>query len=94
MLPDTISPGDFIVWLDAGAYHLPWETRFSHGLCAVYGAIRRYRLSLARARETPEHGATVDRQQLSESGTALFPRQLLSVDGRCFSILTTGTAVR
>ncbi len=25
-----IHPGDCLVWLDAGAYHLPWETRFSH----------------------------------------------------------------
>ena len=34
-LPWAIRPGDVLVWLDAGAYHLPWETRFSHGLSAV-----------------------------------------------------------
>ena len=34
-LPRAIRPGDGLVWLDAGAYHLPWETRFSHGLSAV-----------------------------------------------------------
>jgi len=34
-LPRAICPGDGLVWLDAGAYHLPWETRFSHGLAAV-----------------------------------------------------------
>ena len=54
LLPDTIAPGDLIVWLDAGAYYLPWETRFSHGLCAVVWADPSDTLSLARARETPE----------------------------------------
>ncbi|MSU62117.1 MAG: hypothetical protein EXS31_06935 [Pedosphaera sp.] len=34
-LPRSIEPGDHLVWMDAGAYHLPWETRFSHGLAAV-----------------------------------------------------------
>jgi diaminopimelate decarboxylase len=34
-LPRAVQPGDYGVWLDAGAYHLPWETRFSHGLAAV-----------------------------------------------------------
>jgi len=34
-LPRSLRPGDHLVWLDAGAYHLPWETRFSHGLAAV-----------------------------------------------------------
>jgi diaminopimelate decarboxylase len=53
-LADSIVPGDLIVWLDAGAYHLPWETRFSHGLCAVVWADQNDTLSIARARETPE----------------------------------------
>ena len=35
-LPSGSKRGDHLLWLDAGAYHLPWETRFSHGLCAVY----------------------------------------------------------
>lgn len=35
-LPHTLRPGDRLVWLDAGAYHLAWETRFSHGRAAVY----------------------------------------------------------
>ena len=30
-----IRAGDRLVWLDAGAYHLPWETRFSHGRATV-----------------------------------------------------------
>lgn len=34
-LPRSLKPGDHLVWLEAGAYHLPWETRFSHGLAAV-----------------------------------------------------------
>jgi diaminopimelate decarboxylase len=35
-LPDSIQPGDYLIWFEAGAYHLPWETRFSHGRAAVY----------------------------------------------------------
>ena len=34
-LPMSLKAGDLLLWLDAGAYHLPWETRFSHGLAAV-----------------------------------------------------------
>jgi diaminopimelate decarboxylase len=34
-LPRSLRPGDTLVWLEAGAYHLPWETRFSHGQAAV-----------------------------------------------------------
>lgn len=34
-LPRGLRPGDRLVWLDAGAYHLPWETAFSHGRAAV-----------------------------------------------------------
>ena len=52
-LPRTIAAGDLLVWLDAGAYHLPFETRFSHGLCAVAWADGDDQLSLARRRETP-----------------------------------------
>ena len=52
-LPQTVAAGDLLVWLDAGAYHLPWETRFSHGLCAVVWADGNDQLSLARRRETP-----------------------------------------
>lgn len=35
-LPRGIRPGDVLVWFDAGAYHLPWETRFSHGLAEIW----------------------------------------------------------
>jgi len=41
------------VWLDAGAYHLPWETRFSHGLCAVAWCDESNHLTVARQREQP-----------------------------------------
>lgn len=34
-LPRSLRVGDRIVWMEAGAYHLPWETRFSHGLASV-----------------------------------------------------------
>jgi diaminopimelate decarboxylase len=52
--PEGVGPGDLVVWLDAGAYHLPWETRFSQGLSAVVWADAGERLTLARPRETPE----------------------------------------
>ena len=35
-LPRSLRAGDHLVWMDAGAYHLPWETRFSHGHAAVW----------------------------------------------------------
>lgn len=34
-LATGIRTGDFLVWMDAGAYHIPWETHFSHGLAGV-----------------------------------------------------------
>ena len=34
-MPHSLSVGDRLIWLEAGAYHLPWETRFSHGHAAV-----------------------------------------------------------
>ncbi len=35
-LPRSLKAGDHVLWLDAGAYHLSWETRFSHGHTAVW----------------------------------------------------------
>lgn len=35
-LPRSLRAGDHLLWLDAGAYHIPWETRFSHGHAAVW----------------------------------------------------------
>ena len=34
-LPRSLKAGDHLLWLEAGAYHLPWETRFSHGHATV-----------------------------------------------------------
>jgi diaminopimelate decarboxylase len=34
-LPRSLKTGDHLIWLDAGAYHIPWEARFSHGHAAV-----------------------------------------------------------
>ena len=35
-LPRSLRAGDHLLWLDAGSYHIPWETRFSHGHAAVW----------------------------------------------------------
>jgi len=48
--PRSLRPGDHLVWMDAGAYHIPWETRFSHGAAAVLWH-EDGRLALARERE-------------------------------------------
>jgi diaminopimelate decarboxylase len=53
-LPRSLRPGDHLVWLDAGAYHLPWETRFSHGLAAVAWHDGR-RVRIVREREPFEN---------------------------------------
>ncbi|MDR3459454.1 MAG: hypothetical protein P4N60_18660 [Verrucomicrobiae bacterium] len=34
-LPRSLRAGDHLLWLEAGAYHIPWEMRFSHGHAAV-----------------------------------------------------------
>ena len=75
-LPEDIDPGDVLVWMHAGAYHLPWETRFSQGLCAVAWCDEAERLSLAREREQSRSlGAIVDpvtraRQPVRQCGRA------------------------
>jgi diaminopimelate decarboxylase len=50
-LPRSLRAGDHLLWLDAGAYHLPWETRFSHGVPAVLWHDGK-RTTLAREAET------------------------------------------
>jgi diaminopimelate decarboxylase len=57
-LPESVRRGDLIVWLEAGAYHLPWETRFSQGWCAVAWVGADGELQTARGRETPEAWST------------------------------------
>jgi hypothetical protein len=46
-----LQAGDHLIWLEAGAYHLPWETRFSHGHAAVWWHDERG-LRLARERQS------------------------------------------
>lgn len=50
-LPGSLRVGDQLLWFDAGAYHLSWETRFSHGLAAVLWE-EEGRLTVARPAET------------------------------------------
>jgi len=53
-LPKSLCAGDHLIWLDAGAYHLPWEIRFSHGHAAVYWHDENG-LRLARERQSFEN---------------------------------------
>ena len=52
-MPDEIAVGDCLVWLRAGAYHLSWETRFSHGLARVIWCDGDRRLRSVRPPESP-----------------------------------------
>jgi diaminopimelate decarboxylase len=54
MLPESIVPGDRVIWLTAGAYHIPLETRFSSGLAPVVWFDYQNEPVLVRARETAE----------------------------------------
>lgn len=53
-LPESVNPGDHLLWFEAGAYHLGWETRFSHGLAEVWWHDEND-LRLARPPESFEH---------------------------------------
>lgn len=53
VLPRSIREGDLLAWMDAGAYHQPWETRFSHGLATVLWH-ENGKLRVARERESFE----------------------------------------
>ena len=62
-------PGDIIVWCEAGAYHLPWETRFSHGLCAIAWYDADGLMTISRERERT--GASTTEWTIGEAyGTA------------------------
>ena len=50
-LPEDVDVGDRIVWHNAGAYHLSWETRFSHGLAPVVWYDVGERTRVVRCRE-------------------------------------------
>ena len=52
-LPRALKAGDQLIWLDAGAYHIPWEARFSHGHAAVLWHDKNG-LRLARERQSFE----------------------------------------
>lgn len=52
MLPESIEPGDRIIWLTAGAYHIPLETRFSTGLAPVVWFNDQEEPEVIRRRET------------------------------------------
>jgi hypothetical protein len=49
-----IEADDVLVWRNAGAYHIPWETRFSRGRCPVVWCDEDWKVHVARARETPQ----------------------------------------
>lgn len=51
-LPRSIAPGDFLIWMNAGAYHIPWENRFSFGHAAVVTMDSTGELRLIRSAET------------------------------------------
>jgi len=51
-LPQDIQIGDHIIWMNAGAYHIPWETHFSHGLARVIWCNADGELFLARDAES------------------------------------------
>lgn len=51
LLPYDIKIGDYVVWKNAGAYHLPWETRFSGGLASVIWCDNEESLTVAREPE-------------------------------------------
>ena len=53
-LADDVRVGDLVVWQHAGAYHVPWETRFSAGWCPVLWAETDGTVSVVRAKETFE----------------------------------------
>lgn len=53
-LPSDIQVGDYIVWKNAGAYHIPWETRFSGGLATVIWCDDEHTCVVARKAESFE----------------------------------------
>ncbi len=52
MLPESIRQGDRVIWLTAGAYHIPLETRFSVGLAPVVWFDGQLEPEVIRKRET------------------------------------------
>lgn len=54
-LSQNLAIGDLVIWTHAGAYHIPWETRFSRGLCRVVWCQAGSDLKLAREEESFTH---------------------------------------
>ena len=54
LLPSDTQIGDLVVWKNAGAYHIPWETRFSRGLAGVVWCDSNGQLAIARDAESCE----------------------------------------
>jgi diaminopimelate decarboxylase len=53
-LPESLRVGDRLLWMNAGAYAIPLETRFSFGLAPLVWADLDGHLSVCRPRETAE----------------------------------------
>jgi len=51
-LPEDVRAGDLLLWKNAGAYHNPWETRFSYGLAPIAWIDSRGNMDLVRKRES------------------------------------------
>jgi diaminopimelate decarboxylase len=51
-LPESLRIGDRLLWMNAGAYAIPLETRFSFGLAPFVWADRDGQLTVRRPRET------------------------------------------
>jgi diaminopimelate decarboxylase len=51
-LPASVTQGDMVIWLNAGAYHIPLETRFSFGLAPVVWFDENDEPEVVRERET------------------------------------------
>jgi diaminopimelate decarboxylase len=51
-LPESVQPGDRLIWQGAGAYHIPLETRFSSGLAPVVWFDAKGDPEVIRERET------------------------------------------
>lgn len=51
-LPEDVGSGDLVVWLNAGAYHIGWETQFSYGFAPVVWIDADLQMTVARDRQS------------------------------------------
>jgi diaminopimelate decarboxylase len=54
LLPALAKIGDRLIYFNAGAYHIPWENRFSHGLCKILWTTDGATFRILRPSETSE----------------------------------------